>query len=59
MLQSWVISGIGMAFCVTGVYLFYKKAFEEGESLKKPIIIMIMGVFLIALGAAKSLHLIN
>jgi len=56
--QSWVISGIGVAFCVTGIYLFYKKAYEEGENLSKPIMLLIMGVILIALGAAKSLHLV-
>lgn len=57
--QSWIISGIGIVFCATGVYLFYRKAYEEGENLIKPIILMIMGVILIALGAAKSLHLID
>jgi hypothetical protein len=58
MWQSWAICGIGVIFCFSGVYFFHKKAFEEGQRLNMPIILMIMGV-LIALGTAKFLHLIN
>ena len=59
MWQAWAICGVGTIFCLTGVYLFHKKVYEEGESLKKPILLMIMGVILIGLGTAKYLHLIN
>jgi multidrug transporter EmrE-like cation transporter len=57
--QSWVISGIGIFFCITAVYLFYRKAYEEGQRVTMPIMLMVMGVILIALGTAKSLHLIR
>ena len=59
MWQAWAICGIGTAFCFTGVYFFYKKAYEEGENLRMPIMLMIMGIILIAVGTAKHLHLIN
>lgn len=59
MWQSWAICGIGTIFCLSGVYLFHKRIYEEGESLGKPIMLMIMGVILIGLGTAKYLHLIN
>ena len=59
MWQAWAIGGIGIFFCFTGVYLFHKKAYEEGENMKMPIMLMVMGVILIGLGTAKYLHLIN
>jgi len=57
--QSWIISGIGIIFCISGIYLFYKKAYEEGQRLNMPIMLMIMGIILIAFGTAKSIHLIK
>jgi uncharacterized membrane protein AbrB (regulator of aidB expression) len=56
---AWSICGVGIIFCLSGVYFFHKKAFEEGQRLNMPIILMIMGVILIALGTAKFLHLIS
>jgi len=54
MSQSWALSVIGIIFCISGVYLFYRKTYEEGEHLRMPIMLMVMGVILIALGTAKA-----
>ena len=59
MWQAWAICGVGTFFCFTGVYLFHKKAFEEGQRINIPVMLMIMGVILIALGTAKYLHLVR
>jgi hypothetical protein len=56
--NPWVLCGIGIAFCITGVYLFFKKIYEENQSVSWPFIIMVMGVFLIAAGTAKYFKLI-
>ncbi len=56
--NPWVLCGLGIAFCITGVYLFFKKIYEENQSVSWPFIIMVMGVFLIAAGTAKYFKLI-
>jgi hypothetical protein len=48
--NPWILCGIGTLFSFSGVYFFFKNVFEEGKSLKWPIILMLMGVFLIGLG---------
>lgn len=53
----WIICGAGTFFCVSGVYFFFKNVFEENRSLKWPILLMIMGIVLIALGTAKYVGL--
>jgi hypothetical protein len=56
--MPWILCGTGLLFCLSGIYFFYKIAFEENRSLKWPVIIMIMGVLLIAWGTAKYVKLV-
>jgi|KBSSwiStaDraftv2_1062776.scaffolds.fasta_scaffold200656_4 uncharacterized membrane protein YidH (DUF202 family) len=57
--NSWVLCGIGILFCCSGVILFFKKVYEDGQSLKWPVIILILGVMLIVAGTAKFFKLLN
>jgi hypothetical protein len=57
--NPWLLCGVGIIFCVAGVYLFFKHVYEEDQSVSWPIAIMIMGVLLIAAGTAKYFKLIN
>lgn len=57
--NSWVICGIGTLFCGIGVYQFHKKAYEEGESMFWPVVLMVMGVVLIGFGTARHVGLIS
>lgn len=55
----WIICGIGMFFCLSGVYLFFRNVFEEGRSLKWALLIIVMGIVLIAVGTAKYVDIAN
>ena len=55
--NPWVLCGIGFLFCIAGVYLFFKKVYEEEQSMFWPLAIMIMGVVLIGIGTAKYFKL--
>ena len=57
--NPWVLCGIGVLFCVAGVYLFFKNVYEENQSLSWPVAILVMGVLLIAAGTAKYFRLID
>jgi hypothetical protein len=57
--SPWVLCGIGILFCIAGVYLFFKNVYEEDQSVTWPVLIVIMGVLLIAAGTAKYFKLIN
>jgi hypothetical protein len=48
---------VGIFFCIVGIYVFFKTAFEENQSIRWAIIILIMGVLLITAGAAKYFKL--
>ena len=55
--NPWILFSIGFLFCTAGVYLFFKKVYEEEQSLFWPFAIMIMGVVLIGIGTAKYFKL--
>lgn len=57
--NPWLLCGIGILFCVTGLYFFFRNVYEEGESLYWPIVTIVMGVLLIALGTARYFKLIG
>lgn len=57
--NPWIICGIGTLFCCTGLYLFFKNVYEDGKSIKWPVLVMIMGVAIIGIGTAKYFHLLN
>lgn len=48
---GWLFCGIGILFFVQGIYLFYKKVFEEGGNISHAIIIMLLGVLLVGMGS--------
>jgi hypothetical protein len=57
--SPWSLCIIGIIFCISGIWLFYTHAFEENRRIVKPVLVMIAGVVLIALGMAKEYHLID
>lgn len=56
--STWTLWIIGFFFCLSGLYLFYRDAFEEDKKVLQPILVMVAGVVLIGLGTAKHLHLL-
>jgi hypothetical protein len=59
MSNAWIIWGIGVLFCFSGLYLFFKNVYEEGKSIKWPVMVILMGVLIIAAGTAKYFELFN
>lgn len=59
MATSWIFCGAGVVFCLSGLYLFFKKIYEEDQTVRWSLVIIIMGVLLIAAGTAKYLKLIH
>jgi hypothetical protein len=57
--MPWIICAAGILFCLSGGYFFHKTVFEENGSLRWPLLIMLMGVILIAIGTAKYYRLIK
>ena len=57
--NPWILCAIGIAFCITGVYLFFKKVYEENQSIRWPVMIIILGVLLIGVGTARYFKLID
>lgn len=51
--QPWVYYGVGILFCITGIYLFSKNVYEEDRSIKGAVLLLIAGVVLIAVGAGR------
>ena len=56
--NPWTLCIAGFIFCLAGVYLFFKNVYEEGRSLYWPVMIMVMGVLLIAVGTARYFKVI-
>jgi hypothetical protein len=59
MSSAWILCGIGTLFCLSGIYLFLKNVYEENRSIKWPVLILVMGVLLIAVGTAKYVGLVK
>jgi hypothetical protein len=57
--NPWILCGIGVLFCCSGAFLFFKNAYEDDRSVTWPVIIMILGVLLIAVGTAKYFKVID
>ena len=57
--MTWLLCITGFVFCLTGVYQFKKNAFEEDQSVRPAVYVMIMGVILISIGTAKYFGVIN
>jgi positive regulator of sigma E activity len=56
--SPWLLYMVGIFFCIAGVYTFFKTAFEENQSIRWAVIIILMGVLLITAAAAKTFRLI-
>jgi len=59
MTTSWTYCGIGIFFCVSGVYIFLKTVYEKDKKLFPSFLLMIMGVILIGIGTARYFNLIH
>jgi uncharacterized membrane protein YkvI len=49
----------GILFCIVGVCFFNRNAFETNKTIIIPVLIIIGGIILIAIGSAKGLKLID
>ena len=56
---AWMLCGTGVLFCLSGIYFFYRNAFEENRKIGPSILLMVMGIILITAGTAKYFHLIK
>jgi uncharacterized membrane protein AbrB (regulator of aidB expression) len=57
--NPWLLMGTGMLFCLAGVWLFQRNAFEENKKIVLPAFVIIAGIILICVGTAKRLRLID
>lgn len=55
--SAWLLCGLGILFCLSGLLFFYKSVFEEEKKILPSISLMIMGVILIAIATAKYFNL--
>jgi hypothetical protein len=53
------LCGIGILFCISGIWFFYTNAFEEDKRIIKPVLLLVAGVILIGWGMAKELHFVR
>ncbi len=59
MQHPWSLIITGIIFCLSGVYLFHRNAFEENKKLLMPVIVILAGIILISIGMAGKLRLIE
>lgn len=59
MQHPWSLIITGIAFCLAGVYLFQRNAFEENKKLLMPVIVILAGIILLSIGMARKLRLIE
>jgi hypothetical protein len=55
--MAWILCGAGTVFCFCGAFYFYKTVFEKNSRLLWPVIIMLLGIVLIAIGSARYFKL--
>jgi hypothetical protein len=54
---SFILSGI--AFCIAGIFLFQRNAFEENKKIIFPLLVVVAGIVLVGIGMAKKLQLVD
>lgn len=59
MQHPWSLIITGIVFCLAGVYLFQRNAFEENKKLLMPVIVILAGIILLSIGMARKLRLIE
>ncbi|MEQ1676699.1 MAG: hypothetical protein ABL876_08365 [Chitinophagaceae bacterium] len=57
--HPWTLILSGIGFCLAGIFLFQRNAFEENKKVLLPLVVILFGVVLIGIGMAKRLHLID
>ena len=57
--NPWLIAGVGILFCCSGVFLFLHNVYEEKKSITGPLLVIGMGVLLIVAGTAKYFGLFH
>ena len=55
--SAWLLCGTGILFCLSGLFFFYKNAFEKERKILPSVLLMIMGVIIIAIATAKYFNL--
>ncbi|HEY9364385.1 MAG TPA: hypothetical protein VIQ00_14050 [Chitinophagaceae bacterium] len=55
--MPWIFCGVGIAYCLTGLFLFYKNVYEKDKKLWPSVMLILMGVVLITIGTAFYFHL--
>lgn len=45
-------------FCVSGIFLFKRNAFEENRNVRLPLLVILSGVVLLTIGLGKRMGLI-
>jgi hypothetical protein len=56
--SPWILCGIGVLFCGGGAYLFKRNVFEEHKTITAPILVILGGIILIAIGTAIYFNLV-
>lgn len=54
---SFILSGI--VFCLAGIFLFQRNAFEDNKKIMFPLLVVAAGIVLIGIGMAKKLQLVD
>lgn len=58
MSEPWTFILAGTGFCLSGIFLFQRNAFEENRKVSLPLLIIILGVMLLTIGLGKRMGLI-
>lgn len=56
---AWIYMLAGIAFCLAGIFLFQRSAFEENRKVTMPLLVIVLGIILVSIGMAKKTGLIN
>jgi hypothetical protein len=57
--MAWIFCSMGILFCVSGVYFFFKNIYEENKGMLAAVLLMVGGLCLIGIGTAKYLDVIK
>jgi H+/Cl- antiporter ClcA len=52
--QAWTYILTGIGFCLAGIFLFQRNAFEENKKIKLPLLVIVLGIILLSVGMAKK-----
>lgn len=55
-LHPWITCVVGILFCISGIYLFFKNIFEENKTIRGAVLIMAMGVILLTIASYQLFY---